>query len=288
LAIIEGHPAPIGTSSAALYEFCSYIPQQPSAFGPFQPSSQRLSESYALFLSALAPSQQVSLAQAALDAPANQTQVQYPNGAMKMPTWIATEDAQAFVASVSGKPGLGSTIRVDLSGGDDSSPSGPTLFSVSRPGGENVPIRLAAGEVRQLELRADAWGDIPLHPAAWFNGSLVRLFSGGPFVSGFTSDKFFGSNGILRGLLTGLRVGLNVSVVATVSDAAAAELQKAAPAGAAIRVAGLGFAAESVGATEANGISQLNLPSVAALSPAGLPIPASTPVIVGVDVAALP
>ncbi len=282
----------IGSCSSAFYEFCSWIPKQPTNWGPFQPSAHRLSESYQLFLSALQPppqlDSQVAEARNALAAEANLTKVLYPNGPMKMPAWIITQSAQAFSDSNAGRPGLGETIVVDLSGNDDNSNSGQTLFSAVQRNAAKVPVRLGAGEVQKLELRADAWGDIPLHPGAWFNASLVSLLSNGPFAGPFNRDQFFGNQGILRGLLTGLRVGLNVSVVATMSDAAAAEFRKAAPAGSTIMVAGLGFAAEQVNVTEKDGITKLTLPSSAALSPSGKRVAANTPVIVGVDVASLP
>ena len=271
-----------GSVSSVLYEFCSWVPELSSDWGRYEPSSQRLADAYALFLSALTPGPAVSGAQEALTAPANLTQVIYPNGSMMMPAWIVTQKWRDFVNGAAGRPDLAATIVVDLTGGDDDA----ALFSVGKGAAQTTPVPLAAGQVRRVEFHADAWDNVPVRPAAWFNGALVGLYSGGPFAGGLTRDRFFGPQGILRAMMTGLRVGLNVSVVATMSETGAAQVQDAARTGEAIRVVGLDYRADAMTVSEQGGMHQVRLPSSAAISAAGK-VTASTPMIVGVDVSGL-
>lgn len=278
---------PLGSVSAKLYEFVSYVPEHPDNWGAYTATTDRLSDAYSLFLSALPQSVAVQNAQAALALPANQVQVQFPNGPRMMPDWIVTESPSGFVNNVAGKPDLASTIVIDLSGSDDSAGSGQALFSIARSKATSVPIHVGKGGVQQIKLHADAWGNIPVRPGAWFNGALVRLLGGGPYQTGFSRDKFFGNTGILRGMISGLRVGLNVSVVATMSEHAAKKLKDVAATGAIIRVGGLGYDARVLSATETNGIAELRLPASSGLLENGKPISANTPVLVGVDVSEL-
>ena len=88
-------------------------------------------------------------------------------------------------------------------------------------------------------------------------------------------------------MMSGLRVGLNVSVVATMSQEAAAQVEDAARDEPAIRVGGFLYDAAALAATDAGGMRQLTLPSSAAIDATGAPIGPATPVLVGVDVAAL-
>jgi hypothetical protein len=278
---------PLGSVSAKLYEFVSYVPERPDDWGAYAATTDRLSDAYSLFLSALRQSAAVQNAQAAIALPANQTQVQFPNGPRMMPDWIVTESPSRFVNNVAGKPDLASTIVVDLSGSDDSAGSGQALFSIARSDARSIPIHAGKGGVQQIKLHADAWGNIPVRPGAWFNGALVRLLGGGPYQTGFSREKFFGNTGILRGMMSGLRVGLNVSVVATMSKNAAKELQNVAATGTIIRVGGLGYDARVLSATESNGMSEVRLPASSGLLENGKPIAANTPVLVGVDISAL-
>ena len=140
----------------------------------------------------------------------------------------------------------------------------------------------------RVELHADAWGNIPVRPGPWFQGALVGLYSNGPFRSALPRGAFFGPTGILRGMMSGLRVGLNVSVVATMSQEAAAQVEDAARDEPAIRVGGFLYDAAALAVADAaGGMRQLTLPFSAAIDAAGQPIGAATPVLVGVDVAAL-
>jgi hypothetical protein len=278
---------PNGSVSAPLYEFVSYVPQRADAWGAYAATTIRVSDGYSQFLAALEAGPQVTSALAALAAPANQTQVLFPNGPALMPTWTVPESPQGFVASVVGKPGLAATIVVDLSRSDDTAPSGQALFAVGTGGAADTPVQLGGGEVKRIELHADAWGNVPVRPGPWFQGALVGLFANGPFRGGLPRDAFFGTTGILRGMMTGLRVGLNVSVVATMSDDAAARVETAARDEQAIRVAGFMYDAAALTSRDIDGVRQLSLPSSAAIRATGQPIGAGTPVLVGVDVEAL-
>ncbi|WP_157764662.1 hypothetical protein [Rhodobacter sp. CZR27] len=277
----------LGSVSAKLYEFVSYVPERPDDWGAYGATTDRVSDAYGLFLSALQPNATVQAAQAALAEPANQTQVQFPNGPMMMPNWTVTETPSQFVSNVAGRPDLASTIVVDLAGTSDGATSGKALFSIGRNGSAGTPVGLGKGDVRQLRLHADAWGNIPVRPGGWFNGALVGVFADGPYQAGFSRDKFFGKTGVLRGMISGLRVGLNVSVVATMSKSAASRMQTAARTGTAIRVGGLGYDAAALTVSEADGLSEVRLPATAGLSELGTPIGTETPVLVGVDVTAL-
>lgn len=278
---------PNGSVSASLYEFVSYVPQRAVAWGAYAATAIRVSDGYSQFLTALQAGPQAASALAALTAPANQTQVLFPNGPMEMPTWTVPQSPQGFVASVAGKPGLAETIVVDLSRSDDTSAPGQALFAVGTGGAADTPVQLGGGEVKRIELHADAWGDIPVRPGPWFQGALVGLFANGPFQGGLGRDAFFGTSGILRGMMTGLRVGLNVSVVATMSPEAAMRLQNAARDKQTIRVAGFMYDAAALASRDLDGARQLSLPSSAAIRATGQPIGAATPVLVGVDVEAL-
>lgn len=277
---------PNGSVSASLYEFVSYVPQRAAGWGAYAATTTRVSDSYSAFLGALEGGPQIASALAALAAAANQTQVLFPNGPAQMPTWTVPQNPQGFVASVAGKPGLASTIVVDLSGSGGAAP-GQALFAVGTGGAADASVQLGAGEVKQVELHADAWGNIPVRPGPWFQGALVGLYSNGPFRSALPRGAFFGPTGILRGMMSGLRVGLNVSVVATMSQEAAAQVEDAARDEPAIRVGGFLYDAAALAVADTGGMRQLTLPSSAAIDAAGQPIGAATPILVGVDVAAL-
>ncbi|MGB6230331.1 MAG: hypothetical protein WBF53_09425 [Litorimonas sp.] len=273
-----------GSMSARAYEFCSYAAKRPGEWGRYEASSQRLSDAYALFLSALAPSSMATAAQAALTDATNLTQVNYGNGPKMMPDWMITQSPDAFVAASVGKPGLAATIVVDLTRPRGTGPQEP-LFSVGK-GAAAAPIMLAAGAVTRLELHADAWADVAVRPGAWFDGALVRLLSRGPFQGGLTFDSFFGPAGILRGMVTGLQVGLNVTVVATLDGRAASAIQREVAGRRPVAVAGFVYDAAGLEASTADGMETLTFPAASMVSETGTPA-ANVPMIVGVGISTI-
>jgi hypothetical protein len=90
-------------------------------------------------------------------------------------------------------------------------------------------------------------------------------------------------------MITGIRVGLNVSVVSSMAKAMAVRLRETAAKDGVVRVAGLSYAAKDlsfVPDTSAE-TEHVSFAATAAVSADGSTVPPNTPVIVGVEVAAL-
>ena len=277
-----------GTSSAVLYDFCSWMPESASALAAYAASTTRFSDGYGLFLRCLQPDPMTSDALTAFADPRFRTTVLYGESTQpQLPAWNISMFPQAWIASVSGGSSTGGTIHVPLpdEGEQAGAPSGSTCFAAVSSDGSDTPVPLQAGAGQYLDISADAWGLITVRPAGWYNGALPRVRRDGPYATG-DATTFFGSDGVLRNLLTGMYVALHPTVEASVTPAFATALQQRVAPGASVRIGGLVFDSLDVtvgagGRTGPGGPAPGLLTSVVASSAP------SDAVIVGVTVASL-
>lgn len=271
---------PNGTSSAALYDFCSWTPASASSLDPYEPSSSRFSDGYRLFLRCLQPDALTSDALTRFADSRFYTTVLYPaSGQPAMPAWNVSQFPQAWIASVGSGSSTAGTIHVPLPEEGEPADGGPgsTCFEVVLPGGEATPVPLSAGAGQFLDIHADAWGFVSIRPAGWYDGALVSVKRTGPYAVGDRS-MFFGDGGVLGSLLTGMYVALRPTVTASVAAPFADVLRQKVSSGARTRIAGLTFRSLDVGGATG---AETGAKSVDASSPA------SDAVIIGVTVASL-
>jgi hypothetical protein len=271
-----------GTSSAALYEFCSWMPASAGLGEPYTPSTTRFSDGYRAFLNCLQSDPWTSQALATFTNAAYYTTVLYAQAPQQpMPAWNVAEFPQAWLAGVSGGSSTAGTIRVPLPavGEPNGSPPNATCFGVVASDGRGTPLPLGSGQGQFVDIHADAWGMITIRPAGWYDGALVTAKASGPYSTAGPS-AFFGADGALRNLLTGMCVALHPTVTASVTPAFAARLQRAQSPATSVRVGGLLFESLEVSNDTAHpgGLARLTASSLATPSDA---------VIVGVTVAAL-
>lgn len=266
-----------GTSSAALYEFCSWTPSSASTAEAFAPSSTRFSDGYRLFLDCLQPDAVTAAALAAFADDSTYTTVLYAQSRQpRLPAWNVAESPEGWVASVSGGSSTAGTVRLQLpDAGEEAGPIGSTCFAVVGDDGTTVPLVSPPGAGQWVEVTADAWGLVPVRPAGWFDGAVVGLKASGPYSTG-GAGTFFGAGGAIRALLTGLCVALHPTVQAEVSSALATTVGSGLSRGASLQIGGLVLDEVAVGRSP----SPEGLVSLAGSS-------ASDVVIVGVTVAAL-
>lgn len=238
-----------GTSSGALYDFCSWMPESASAAQPFTPSTIRFSDGYQQFLNDLRIDGSITHALEKFSDDTYYTTVLYAeSGQPRQPAWNISQFPQAWLADVSGDPSTGGTIHVTLpTAGEPGVPADTTCFGLVAPDGADRPAPLSAGPGQSVDIHADAWGQISVRPAGWYDGAFLALRSGGPFNPGITADQFFGPNGLLRNMLTGLCVALNPTVTASVTADFATRLRGAREAGSSLRVGGIRFDSFQVG-----------------------------------------
>lgn len=232
-----------GTSSAALYDFCSWVPASNSSGLPFAPSPTRFSDGYKLFLRCLQSDELTTAARVAFQDDTFYTTVLFAgSGQPRMPAWNISQFPQTWLADVAGGSSTAGTIHVKLpaQGEPQGGTGGPTCFALVSPEGADTPIPLGAGQGQSVDIHADAWGQISVRPSGWYDGALLTLKSGGPFLTG-NANTFFGADGILRNILTGLCVALNPTITASVTADFAARLHQAQRPGSTLRVAGLHF-----------------------------------------------
>lgn len=282
---------PLGTSSQALYEFCSWMPVSASISQEYAVSPYRFSDSYKRFLQTIPNTPAVNVALAQLAASANQTLVQYQNGPQCMPTWIVDGNPPAFLASVAGQSGMGQTIRIELKTASDLQHTGqPSLLAGIARGAAAAarPITFSQGQVTYVDIYADAWGTIAIRPAGWYDGTTIKLWSSQ--LSDPERQIFFGSGGILCCLLTNMYVGLNVSVTVEAAPPVVQQIVANADKKNLVRVAGFTFDPQklAIAAPAGGGNEQtIHFPAAAAVTPAAAPVGSSTPLIVGVSAVAL-
>jgi hypothetical protein len=280
-----------GTSSAALYDFCSWMPESASPSEAYAPSTSRFSDGYGLFLRCLQSDPMTNDALTAFADPRFCTTVLYGESAQpQLPAWNVSMFTQAWIAAVSGGPSTAGTIHVPLpsEGEQAGAPPGSTCFAAVSSGGTDTPVPLQAGAGQYLDIRADAWGLISVRPAGWYNGALARVKRDGPYATG-DADTFFGGDGALRNLLTGMYVALHPTVEASVTPAFATALHQRVASGASVRIGGLVFESLDVtggcaGPAGPDGPPPGPLVSVVASSASSA---SSDAVIVGVTVASL-
>lgn len=281
-----------GTSSAALYDFCSWMPASSDLSQAYQASAFRFSDGYRSFLQCLVGDDLTRQASAAFDNQSYYTLVLYSESSQPaLPAWNISQFPQAWLASVAGDPSSAGTIRVPLPDAGDPTGSlpGSTLLAVESAAGALIPVPLAAGANQYLEIQADAWGWITIRPSGWYDSSLVVLKRQGPYSAG-NASQFFGPNGILRNLLTGICVALHPSVTVSMSPASAGALQQRLVAGTHLHVGGLVFDAQDVHFA-GTGSQPAGASSFAPASPGSLvAVSASAaeyPIIIGATVAGL-
>ena len=230
-----------GSAYPQSYEFYSWMPESATPNVPYAASAIRFSDGYRSFLQALLPA---PMAQQALNEfEKQQNQVAIIGGfSVQKPAWRVAQYPRQFIASVSGKPPSGYTIRVPLAQlGDPTVKNDSTLFAAVLSTNSSDPVRpivFACGETQSIDIHADAWGVIPIRPGGWYNSALPKMMQFGPFTPGLSPESFFGPTGVLRCLLTGLFVGFNVTVEASVTPALAGRLQEEMKDANALRVAG--------------------------------------------------
>jgi hypothetical protein len=270
-----------GTSSAELYEFCSWMPASSGSSASYTPSTTRFSDAYGLFLGCLQPDGLTSQASASFANSRYYTMVLYAEAPQQsMPAWIVSQFPQAWLASVSGGSSTEGTIRVPLPAAGEQGDAAPnaTCFGIVGSDGTDQPVPLRAGQGQYVDIHADAWGMISVRPSGWYNGALVAVKAAGPYTSG-GANVFFGPNGALRNLLTGMFVALNPTVTASIDASFGAQLQEARTPGTTLRVGGLLFDSLEVSEpADAGSLVSLTAASVA---------PQRNAVIVGVTVAPL-
>lgn len=272
---------PNGTSSAALYDFCSWTPASAPP-GPYEPSTTRFSDGYRLFLRCLQPDALTADALTAFGDERFYTTVLYAeSGQPAMPAWNVSQFPQAWIAGVGSGSSTAGTIHVPLP--EDGEPAdaapGSTCFAVVPAGGTATPVPLRAGAGQFLDIHADAWGLVSIRPAGWYDGALVAVKRAGPYATG-DRDVFFGDGGGLRNLLTGMYVALRPTVTASVAPSFADALRHPVASGAQVRIGGLTFGSVGVG-VGTGGRATGRLTSVDASSTA------SDAVVIGVTVASL-
>lgn len=270
-----------GTSSAALYDFCSWTPSSASLSDPYVPSTTRFSDGYRLFLCCLQPDGLTAAALTSFGDTRFYTTVLYAeSGQPSMPAWNVSQFPQAWIASVGSGSSTAGTIQVPLPEQGESVDAAPgtTCFAVVLPGGADTPLPLSAGAGQFLDIHADAWGLVSIRPAGWYDGALVAVKRGGPYATG-DRNMFFGDGGVLRNLLTGMYVALRPTVTASVTPSFADALRQQVSSGAQIRIGSLMFTSVDVGGAGRPASSPAT--SVVASSAA------SDAVIIGVTVASL-
>lgn len=234
---------PNGTSSAALYDFCSWTPASASPSDPYEPSSTRFSDGYRLFLRCLQPDALTADALTNFGDTRFSTTVLYAeSGQPPMPAWNVSQFPQAWMASVGNGSSTAGTIHVPLppDGEPADATPGSTCFAVVLPGGTDTPVPLSAGAGQFLDIHADAWGLVSIRPAGWYDGALVAVKRAGPYATG-DRNLFFGEGGVLRNLLTGMYVALRPTVTASVTSSFADALRQQVSPGAQLRIGGLTF-----------------------------------------------
>lgn len=232
-----------GTSSAALYDFCSWVPASDSSGQPFTTSPTRFSDGYKLLLRCLQPDELTTSARAAFEDDAFYTTVLFAgSGQPRMPAWNISQFPQAWLASVASGSATAGTIHVELpaQGEPQGQTSEPTCFALVARDGTDTPVPLGAGPGQSVDIHAEAWGQISVRPSGWYDGALLALKSTGPFLSG-SPTTFFGPDGILRNILTGMCVALHPTITASVTTDFATRLHQAQRPGSSLRVAGLHF-----------------------------------------------
>jgi hypothetical protein len=272
---------PNGTSSPALYEFCSWMPGSASPSDRYEPSTTRFSDGYRLFLRCLQPDALTVDALSDFADTRFYTTVLYgESGQPSVPAWNVSLFPQAWIAGVGSGSSTAGTIHVRLP--DDGEPAdaapGSTCFAAVPPAGAEEPLPLTAGTGQFIDIRADAWGLVSIRPAGWYDGALLGVKRAGPYATGDV-DVFFGAAGVLRNLLTGIYVALRPTVTASVTSSFATALQLRVSSGARLRIGGLVF--DSVDVDGASGSATSATASVVASSTA------SDAVIIGVTVASL-
>jgi len=279
----------LGTSSAALYDFCSWMPQSSLPSALYQPSTIRFSDAYQVFLSALDEDLMVETARRDYMNQQYYTQVLYSQAAPPlMPTWNVSKFPSQWVPTAS----TAGTIRVklpDLGEATDSQPEA-TVFGVRGGTEDETPVPLRPGRDQYVDIYADAWGWISIRPGGWYKSAVVEFKAKGPYKTG-NAEQFFGKDGLLRCLLTGIYVALHPSVTASVEPAFASELQDKLKIGQMLRVAGIIF---DVRAVTFSGLAPsvttpvtMSASAGSALTATGTRASTSDPIMVGAAVAEL-
>lgn len=232
-----------GTSSPALYDFCSWMPASASPSDAYAASSARFSDGYHLFLRCLGPDPLTADALAAFADAQFYTTVLYAESKQpQMPAWNVSQFPQAWLAAVSGGSSTAGTVHVALpeAGEQADAAPGSTCFAAIAPGGAQTPVPLGPGPGQFVDIHADAWGVISIRPAGWYDGAIALLKRAGPYATGATST-FFGADGVMRNLLTGMYVALSPTVTASVTPSFAAALRQNLSPGGSVRIGGLVF-----------------------------------------------
>jgi len=203
-----------GITPREQYQFSDHMPQSCAPHVQFASSSASFSENYKAFLNVLAPNFQpeniLKDAESKLKPPDSKpadsltptgwTKVKDGSGLLRwQPDWIVSQTPRDWIARVATKGGNSGTIKLNMtvSPGSNDTSGGEQLLKFQSDDGKWQSITLKSGQVKNIEISAEAWDRIPVYPGEWYSSAIIGFGRNGPFRYGYESSQFFGNKGLL-------------------------------------------------------------------------------------------
>lgn len=224
-----------GTTDRAQYELLDTMPAGPGRRSQYLPSSSRISSVYADIVGLIVEfpiPRRLSEVRSLLERPHSDpadtpnplgwTKVPDGSGVLRwQPDWSASQTPREWLDDIARNPQDPTALRFvlsDIYGGTP--PALPALVAVAGPdpGSERSPLPIDAGELHAVEITAEAWGRVTIHPGQWYDPAIVALRDQTTYRNGLTAASLIGPHGMLRAQATGLLVAADPRVTLTVSD----------------------------------------------------------------------